>query len=98
MSQLNCKLLSPREEERLLKSALGCSIAEFLARFGPADAIKRVDLELRRARRVRSRKLYAFWSDVLAQIAKESSIRTQAEEHGPFDRAERSPSHEGVQS
>jgi hypothetical protein len=101
MFQLDCNLFSPREEERLLNGALGCPIPEFIARFGAADAIKRVELELRRARRARSRKLYAFWSVVLAQIAtpaKESSIRTQAEEHGPFDRAEKPPSHEGALS
>ena len=78
MSQLIRNLFSAREEERLLKGALGCAIPEFIARFGAADAVKRVELELRRARRARSRRLYAFWSAVLAQIAtptKESSIR-----------------------
>ena len=69
MSQLNRNLFSTREEERLLKRALGCAIPEFIARFGAADAVKRVELELRRARRARSRRLYAFWSAVLAQIA-----------------------------
>jgi hypothetical protein len=44
------------EEERLLKGALGCPLPEFIARFGAADAIKRVESELRRARRARSRK------------------------------------------
>jgi hypothetical protein len=77
LSHLDCNLLSPREEERLLKGAR-------LARFRAADAIKRVELELRRARRARSRKLYAFWSAARAQIAtpaKESSIRKRAEEN-----------------
>ena len=100
MSQLNRNLFSAREEERLLKGALGCAIPEFIARFGAADAIKRVELELRRALRARSRKLHAFWSAVLAQIAppaKESSIRKRAEERGQFDRVERPPSHEGAQ-
>ena len=100
MSQLNRNLFSAREEERLLKAVLGCAIPEFTARFGTADAVKRVELELRRARRARSRKLYAFWSAVPAQIAtpaKESSIWKRAEERGPFDRAERPPSHEGAQ-
>jgi hypothetical protein len=101
MSQLHRNLFSRREGERLLKGALGCPFPEFITRFGAADAIKRVELELRRARRARSRKLYAFWSVVLAQIAtpaKESSIRTRAEEHGPSVRTKRPPSHEGAQS
>ena len=92
MSEIDCKMFSLREEERLLKGALGCAIPEFIARFGTADAVKRVESELRRARRARSRKLYTFWSAVLAQIempAKESSIRKRAEERGPFDPAER---------
>ena len=100
MSQLIRNLFSAREEERLLKGTLGCAIPEFIARFGAADAVKRVELELRRARRARSRRLYAFWSAVLAQIAtptRESSIRKRVEERGPFDCAERPPSHEGAQ-
>ena len=56
MSQLIRNLFSAREEERLLKGALGCAIPEFIARFGAADAVKRVELELRRARRARSRR------------------------------------------
>ena len=41
---------------------------QFAVRFGAEGAIKRVEGELRRARRARSRKLYTFWSAVLARI------------------------------
>ena len=78
MSEIDRDLLPSREEERLLKRALGSAIPEFIARFGAADAVKRAEAELRRARRARSGKLYAFWSAVLAQIdpdRKEGSIR-----------------------
>ena len=68
MSEIDRDLIPSREEERLLKRALGSAIPEFIARFGADDAVKRVEAELRRARRARSRKLYAFWSAVLAQI------------------------------
>jgi len=60
MSEIDRDLIPPREQERLLKRALGCAIPEFIARFGAAGAIKRVEAELRRARRARSRKLYGF--------------------------------------
>ena len=60
MSEIGCKLLSLREEERQLKLTLGCAIPEFTARFGTADVIKRIEAELRHARRARSRKFYTF--------------------------------------
>ena len=68
MSEIDRDLLPSREEDRPLKRALGSAIPEFIARFGAAGAIKRAEAELRRARRARSQKLYAFWSNVLAQI------------------------------
>jgi hypothetical protein len=68
MSEIDRDLPPSREEERLLKRALGSAIPEFIARFGADNAIKRAEAELRRARRARSRKLYVFWSAVLAQI------------------------------
>ena len=68
MSEIDRDFIPSREEERLLKRALGCAIPDFITRFGAAGAVKRVEAELRRARRARSRKLYAFWSAVLAQI------------------------------
>jgi hypothetical protein len=68
MSEIDRDLIPSREGARLLKRALGSAVPEFIARFGAADAIKRAEAELRRARRARSRKLYAFWSAVLAQI------------------------------
>ena len=89
-------LLPSREEERLLKRALGSAIPEFIARFGAADAVKRAEAELRRARRARSRKLYAFWSAVLAQIdpgRSEGSIRSERTGRSPFG-----PRHRGRQS
>jgi hypothetical protein len=78
MSEIDRDLIPSREEARLLKRALGSAVPEFIARFGAADGIKRAEAELRRARRARSRKLYAFWSAVLAQIdpgRNESSVR-----------------------
>ncbi len=78
MSEIDRDLLPSREEERLLKRTLGCAIPEFIAKFGADEAVKRVETELRRARRARSRKLYAFWSAVLAHIdpgRNEGSIR-----------------------
>ena len=69
------------------KRALGSAIPEFIARFGAAGAIKRAEAGLRRARRARSRKLYAFWSAVLAQIdpgRNESSIRGERTGRSPF--------------
>jgi hypothetical protein len=87
MSEIDSGLVPSREEERLLKRALGSAIPEFIARFGAADAIKRVEAELRRARRARSRKLYALWSAVLAHIdpdRNESSIRDELTARSPF--------------
>ncbi len=98
MSETDRALILSREEERLLKRALGCAIPEFIARFGAAAAIKRVEAELRRARRARSRKLYAFWSAVLAQIdpgTKESSIRGERTARSPFGPRRGRQSHEG---
>jgi hypothetical protein len=42
------------EEQRILMRALGCSVEELVTRLGPENAIKRVETELRRARRARS--------------------------------------------
>jgi hypothetical protein len=87
MSEIDRDLLPSREEERLLKRTLGCSIPEFLTNFGTDEAVKRVETELRRARRARSRKLYGFWSAVLAQIdpgRNESSIRGERTGRSPF--------------
>jgi hypothetical protein len=63
-------------EERLLRRALDCALEEFIARFGAKDAIKRVEAELLRAKRARSRKLYGFWSAILAQIEADSKRRS----------------------
>jgi hypothetical protein len=74
-----CVPCSPAEE-RLLNRALGCALGEFVARFGAKDAVKRVEAELLRAKRARSRKLYGFWSAILAQIeadAKRQSGRAE---------------------
>ena len=87
MFEIDRDLIPSREEERLLKRALGCAIPEFIARLGAAGAVKRVGAELRRARRARSRKLYAFWTAVLAQIdpgTKENSIRGERTARSPF--------------
>src|SRR5271166_2229783 len=87
MSEIDRDLIPSREEERLLKRALGCAIPEFVARFGAAGAIKRVEAELRRARRARSRKLYAVWSAVLAHIdpdRNEGSIRDERTTRSAF--------------
>jgi hypothetical protein len=66
-----------REEQRVLTRVLRCSVEELLARLGAENAIKRVETELRRARRARSRKLHTFWSAVLIRIETE----TDAAEH-----------------
>ena len=87
MSEIDRDLLPSREEERLLKRTLGCAVPEFIANFGTDEAVKRVETELRRARRARSRKLYGFWSAVLAQIdpgRNESSIRGERTGRSPF--------------
>ena len=62
---------SPKEQ-RILMRALGCGVEELVARFGAEKAIKRVETELRRARRARSRKLHTFWSAVLVRIETET--------------------------
>jgi hypothetical protein len=98
MSEIDSNLLPSREEERLLKRALGSAVPEFIARFGAADAIKRAEAELRRARRARSRKLYAFWGAVLAQIdpgKNESSFRGELTGRSPFRPRRVHQSHKG---
>ena len=98
MTEIDRDLLPSREEERLLKRALGSAVPEFIARFGAADAIKRAEAELRRARRARSRKLYALWSSVLAHIdpdRNESSIRGERTGRSPFGSRRGRQSHEG---
>ena len=62
---------SPKEQ-RILMRTLGCGVEELVARFGAESAMKRVETELRRARRARSRKLHAFWSGVLVRIETET--------------------------
>jgi hypothetical protein len=101
MSEIDRDLIPSREEERLLKRALGCAIPEFVARLGAAGAVKRVEAELRRARRTRSRKLYAFWSAVLAQIdpdRNESSIRGERTARSPFGPHRGRQSHPALRS
>ncbi len=98
MSEIDSNLLPSREEERLLKRALGSAVPEFIARFGAADAIKRAEAELRRARRARSRRLYAFWSAVLAQIdpdRNECSFRGERTGRSPLGPRRGRQSHEG---
>jgi len=97
MSEFDRDLIPSREEERLLKRALGSAIPEFIARFGAADAVKRAEAELRRARRARSRKLFAFWSAVLAQIdpdRNESSFPGERTPRSPFRPRRAHQSHE----
>jgi len=98
MSEIDRDLIPSREEERLLKRVLGCAIPEFIARLGADGAVKRVEVELRRARRARSRKLYAFWSAVLAQIdpgRNEISIRGERTAPSPFGPRRGRQFHEG---
>ena len=98
MSEIDRDLLPSREEERLLKRALGSAIPEFIARFGAENAIKWAEAELRRARRARSRMLYAFWSAVLAQIdpgRNESSFRGERTGRSLFRPHRVRQSHEG---
>jgi hypothetical protein len=47
-------------------------VEALVALLGAKNAIKRVETELRRARRARSRKLHAFWSGVLVRIETET--------------------------
>src|SRR5271165_7201191 len=98
MSEIDSNLLPLREEERLLKRALGSAVPEFIARFGAAGAVKRAEAELRRARRARSRKLYAFWSAVLAQIdpgRNECAFRGERTGRSPVVPRQGRHSHEG---
>jgi hypothetical protein len=67
------------EEQRILMRAFGCGVEELAARFGAENAIKRVETELRRARRARSRKLHAFWSAVLVKIETETDEQRKYE-------------------
>jgi len=67
------------EEQRILMRAFGCGVEELVARFGAENAIKRVETELRRARRARSRKLHAFWSAVLVKIETETDEQRKHE-------------------
>ena len=69
---------SPKEQ-RILMRALGCDVEELVARLGAENAIKRVKTELRRARRARSRKLHAFWSDVLVRIETQKHEQRKSE-------------------
>jgi len=98
MSEIDRGHIPSREEQRLLKRALGCAIPEFVARLGADSAVKRVEAELRRARRARSRKLYAFWSAVLAHIdpgRNDISIRGERTAPSPFGPRRGRQSHEG---
>jgi hypothetical protein len=45
-------------EQRIVMRTLGCSVEELVAQRGADNAINRVETELRRAKRARSRKLY----------------------------------------
>jgi hypothetical protein len=56
------------QQQRILTRTLGCGVEDLVAQLGTKNAVKRVEAELRRAKRARSRKLYAFWSAVLARI------------------------------
>ena len=63
------------KEERILMRALGCGVEALVAQLGAKNAIKRVETELQRAKRARSRKLHAFWSGVLVRIETETGER-----------------------
>lgn len=60
------------KEDRILTRALGSGVEALVAQLGAKNAIKRVETELRRARRARSRKFHAFWSGVLVRIETET--------------------------
>jgi hypothetical protein len=60
------------KEDRILMRALGSGVEALVAQLGAKKAIKRVETELRRARRARSRKLHTFWSAVLIRIETET--------------------------
>jgi hypothetical protein len=59
-------------QQRFLTRALGCGVEELVAQVGVENAVKRVETEVRRAKRARSRKLHAFWSAVLVRIETET--------------------------
>ena len=66
------------DEQRILMRVLGCGVEELVTRFGAENAIKRVETELRRAKRARSRKLHAFWSAVFVRIETQKTSRGKA--------------------
>ena len=66
-------------QQRFLTRALGCGVEELVAQLGVENAIKRIETELRRAKRLRSRKLHAFWSGVLVRIETETDERRNHE-------------------
>ena len=83
-------------ERRLLNRALGCAVEEFIARFGAETAVRRVQTELRRARRARSRKLYNLWSAMLVQIemdprSQNTRLEEPADQRDTGARTSRSP-------
>ena len=55
-------------EQRILMRVLGCGVEELVTRFGAENAIKRVETELRRARRARSQSSTRSGSAVLVMI------------------------------
>jgi hypothetical protein len=59
-------------QERFVTRALGCGVEELVAQVGVENAVRRVETELRRAKRARSRKLHTFWSAVKAGIETQS--------------------------
>jgi hypothetical protein len=67
------------KEDRILMRALGCGVEELVTRFGAENAIKRVEAELRRAKRARSRKLHVFWSGVLVRIETQKHEQRKSE-------------------
>ena len=73
------------KEDRILMRALGCGVEALVAQLGAKNAIKRVETELRRARRARSRKL----SRVLERRSRENRDRDRraAEPEAPTNRA-----------
>ena len=70
-------------EQRIVMRVLGCGVEELVTRFGAENAIKRVETELRCAKRARSRKLHAFWSDVLVRT-RDAEARA-AEKQSPHE-------------
>jgi hypothetical protein len=66
-------------QQRSLTRVLGCGVEELVAQLGVENAIKRIETELRRAKRLRSRKLHPFWSAVLVKIETETDERRNHE-------------------